>query len=304
MASLKLAPPNLKSIQPYLKIAEEHEKRDPAITYWCRLYAVQTGLKLNDKSPENSAFFIKLMDWLESVKKVKRDDETISNEVVAQAHIENYALKLFLWADNEDRSGRFNKNVVKAFYTAGFIYDIVNTFGEPSEEVLHHRKYAKWKSTYIHNCLKNGITPVPGPMALEGEKDEEEELANLLAESERKPMNNPLPQQPPAPYPAGGLFNLPQIPNSQFDAFNLPVPGAQAPPSTPNGSNQISPTTSSNNICPEQGNQGDAILRPEDYHKAQKYCKWAGSALQYEDAPTAIENLQKALRLLTTGQDS
>ncbi|PRD29965.1 UNVERIFIED_CONTAM: Vacuolar protein sorting-associated protein VTA1 [Trichonephila clavipes] len=74
-----------------------------------RFYAVQTGLKLNDKSPENSAFFIKLMDWLESVKKVKRDDETISNEVVAQAHIENYALKLFLWADNEDRSGRFNK---------------------------------------------------------------------------------------------------------------------------------------------------------------------------------------------------
>ena len=36
--------------------------------------------------------------------------------------------------------------------------------------MLHHRKYAKWKSTYIHNCLKNGITPVAGPLAMEEDK--------------------------------------------------------------------------------------------------------------------------------------
>ncbi|GIY71178.1 vacuolar protein sorting-associated protein VTA1 homolog [Caerostris extrusa] len=304
MANFKLAPAGLKAIQPYLKIAEEHEKRDPSITYWCRFYAVQSGLKIKDKSPENSVFFLKLMDWLESIKKLKHDDETISNEVVAQAHIENYALKLFLWADNEDRAGRFNKNVVKAFYTAGFIYDIVNTFGEPSDEVLHQGKYAKWKSTYIHNCLKNGITPIPGPQAMEGEKDElEEELANLVGPSANKSNYN-LPQQPQAPYPTGGLFNVSGTPS---ETFNLPVPGSHAPPSTPNGSNQLSPSTSAANICPvleQESNASDTFLKPEDYHKAQKYCKWAGSALQYEDAPTAIENLQKALKLLTTGQDS
>ncbi|KAF8787029.1 vacuolar protein sorting-associated protein VTA1 homolog [Argiope bruennichi] len=300
MANFKLAPPGLKAIQPYLKIAEEHEKRDPSITYWCRFYAVQNGLKINDKSPENTNFFIKLMDWLENEKKSRREDETISNEVVAQAHIENYALKLFLWADNEDRAGRFNKNVVKAFYTAGFIYDVVNTFGEPSEEVLHHRKYAKWKSTYIHNCLKNGETPIPGPMAMEGAEDEEDELTRLLSVSGNQPANNPPPPSQ-APYPTGGLFNMS---TSQPEAFNLPVPGAHAPPSTPNGTNQLSPSTSIANICPEQENKGGVRLTPEDFHKAQKYCKFAGSALTYEDAPTAIENLQKALRLLTTGQDS
>lgn len=37
--------------------------------------------------------------------------------------------------------------------------------------------------------------------------------------------------------------------------------------------------------------------------KAQKYCKWAGSALNYDDAKTAIENLEKALYLLKTGQE-
>lgn len=38
--------------------------------------------------------------------------------------------------------------------------------------------------------------------------------------------------------------------------------------------------------------------------KAQKYCKWASSALSYDDVKSAIDNLQKGLRLLQTGQDS
>ena len=37
------------------------------------------------------------------------DEEAIHNEVVGQAHVENYALKVFLFADNEDRAARFNK---------------------------------------------------------------------------------------------------------------------------------------------------------------------------------------------------
>jgi vacuolar protein sorting-associated protein VTA1 len=48
---------------------------------------------------------------------------------------------------------------------------------------------------------------------------------------------------------------------------------------------------------------GGVKLSPEQMTKAQKYCKWAGSALNYDDIPTAITNLQKALKLLQTGQD-
>ena len=51
-------------------------------------------------------------------------------------------------------------------------------------------------------------------------------------------------------------------------------------------------------------NTSGVLLEPMDYTKAQKYCKYASSALQYEDIPTAIDNLQKALRLLQTGKDS
>lgn len=55
---------------------------------------------------------------------------------------------------------------MKAFYTAGMIYDVLTTFGDLTDEAAQNRKYAKWKAAYIHNCLKNGETPVPGKLQL------------------------------------------------------------------------------------------------------------------------------------------
>ena len=58
----------------------------------------------------------------------------------AQAHVENYALKLFLWADTEDRASHFNKNVVRAFYTSGLLFDVLSVWGEQSEDILRQQK--------------------------------------------------------------------------------------------------------------------------------------------------------------------
>jgi len=48
-------------------------------------------------------------------KKQLQDVEAVQNEIVGQAHLENYALKLFLFADNEDRAARFGKYVAFNF---------------------------------------------------------------------------------------------------------------------------------------------------------------------------------------------
>ena len=63
-------PTSLKPIGHYFKTANEHETRDPVITYWCRLTALQNGLKLDKKSKEALAVLIPLMDWLEKVKEL------------------------------------------------------------------------------------------------------------------------------------------------------------------------------------------------------------------------------------------
>lgn len=60
---------------------------------------------------------------------------------------------------------------MKAFYTAGVIYDVLLVFGELSEEATGQRKYSKFKAAYIHNCLKTGETPIPGPIDEDGNAD-------------------------------------------------------------------------------------------------------------------------------------
>ncbi|XP_063699970.1 vacuolar protein sorting-associated protein VTA1 homolog [Culicoides brevitarsis] len=295
-------PASLKPISHYLILAAEHDKRDPVVAYWTRLYALQIGLKLSKKENDEQMFLISIMDQLEAFKKENRDNEAITNEVVAQAHLENYALKLFQYADRNDREANFNKNVVKAYFTAGRLYDVLETFGELSTEVTQNRKYAKWKATYIHNCLKNGETPIPGPMAGEGD-DEFAELmgggaaGNPSLPTPATPTDNPGPSIgfQPAPANTDGLVD-------QFDPLTIRAPSPpKDPEKSPGGFKAYVPDTPTQ--CEAFEETTAAGLGPELMAKAQKYCKWAGSALNYDDVPTAIENLQKALRLLQTGQD-
>lgn len=45
----------------------------------------------------------------------------------------------------------------------------------------------------------------------------------------------------------------------------------------------------------------DTIVYPHELmQKAQKFCKFASSALQYDDVDTAITNLEQCLALLKT----
>ena len=65
---------------------------------------------------EALALLLPLMDWLEHRKSELASNEAVSSEVVASAHIENHAMKLFLWADKEDREARFNKESVPPIF--------------------------------------------------------------------------------------------------------------------------------------------------------------------------------------------
>ncbi|XP_062857279.1 vacuolar protein sorting-associated protein VTA1 homolog isoform X2 [Trichomycterus rosablanca] len=276
-------PPQLKLIQHHLRTAQEHENRDPVVAYYCRLYAMQTGMKLDSKTPECRKFLVKLMDQLEMMKKELSTNESISQEIVGNAHIENYALKMFLYADNEDRAGRFHKNMIKSFYTASLLLDVLSVFGELSEENIQHRKYSRWKATYIHNCLKNGETPQAGPIGMEGEAYDDE----FGAEGGGPSPASFDPVHPQPSFSVGPADQGPAVSPPNYNNIQIP-PGSHAPANTPADLPRPS---------------GSVHLTPEDFTRAQKYCKYAGSALQYEDVATAVQNLQKALKLLTTGKE-
>jgi hypothetical protein len=47
------------------------------LAYWARVYSLQAGIK-SAKQPDEKAFLLKIMDWLESVKKANKENELIS----------------------------------------------------------------------------------------------------------------------------------------------------------------------------------------------------------------------------------
>lgn len=278
-------PPNLKALNTFMKIASDLEKTDPVIGYWCRFYSVQNGLKIDSKSKESVVFLTGVMGWLEKEKKLKHDNEAITNEMVGQAHVENFAYNMFNRADTDDREGRASKNTPRIFLIASNLFEVLSVFGEVSEEITQRIKYAKWKAIYISRCLKNGETPVPGPVAGTDAED-------------------------------FGFFNQPNIPSAGH--YNIDMDTNAGEQSTfhssePQPHNPSVPSSATQNIADNTYTSGgiqSAItamngmsLNSEDLVKAQKYCKFAGSALQYEDIPTAINNLQKALSLLTSGKE-
>lgn len=133
MSNFPECPVSLKGIAHYLKTAVEHDARDLVVAYYCRLYALQLGLKLSSQQPDETQMLMgksmtlnfshwrsikripnilpsisALMDWLEATKK-SSDNESITHEVAGQAYLENYALKLFTYADKQDREANFGK---------------------------------------------------------------------------------------------------------------------------------------------------------------------------------------------------
>jgi hypothetical protein len=70
---------------------------------------VQRSLSIDKSTPSAKSFIIQLLEELEKKKSALKDNEAITNETVACAHIENYVIKLFHYADDADRSGVFNK---------------------------------------------------------------------------------------------------------------------------------------------------------------------------------------------------
>lgn len=298
-------PQTLRSLAHHVRTAAELDKRDPVTAYYCRVFVMQTAMKIDSRSPESRKFLGGLMDNLEKAKKELADREEVHDEVVGQCHVENYALQIFIYADNEDRAGRATRAVVRAFYTASLLFDVLSLFGELSDELMEKQRYARWKATYIHTCLKNGETPIPGPLAEhKGDSNPAPSIGFFGSDTH--------PQTPGSHLADGNIADFPPPqPSSSSDAFPHPSssstthqPDIAAPQASP-----TAPTPSIHNSLAPSGataavqSSTTVSLTQENKNRAQRLAKFAVSAIEYDDMITAQDNLQRALRLLTTGQE-
>lgn len=282
-------PTSLKPIAHYIKIANENSNRDHVVYYWCLFYAAQNAMQLDKSSPEALHFLTGLLGTLESIKKQLVGTEAITNEVVAQAHLENYALKLFNFADAKEKAGQVDKSVVHAFYTAGHVMDVLSLFGEVDEPFLSSKKYAKWKSTQIFSCLKDGKPYVASSQQSE---DSPANVCPMVGAEQR--------HSDAGSTPSTLGFMDPKVLHGDGGAFNTYSSSAVCP-SQPYSSSLGSTSTSlpeMNGLNFDSSKNDERKPSVEAFNEARKFTKYALSAMDYEDTRAVVDNLRKALALM------
>ncbi|KRY61947.1 Vacuolar protein sorting-associated protein VTA1 -like protein, partial [Trichinella pseudospiralis] len=68
-------PDILKSLKPFLKIAEDMSECDVAVEYWCLYYVLREALRLDRSSPECQSFTIYLLSYLNKLENENKVDE-------------------------------------------------------------------------------------------------------------------------------------------------------------------------------------------------------------------------------------
>ncbi|XP_043691403.1 protein HOMOLOG OF MAMMALIAN LYST-INTERACTING PROTEIN 5 [Telopea speciosissima] len=148
-----------KLLLPYLQRADELQKHEPLVAYYCRLYAMERGLKIpqKERTKTTNAILVSLMNQLEKDKKSLKlgPDDNL--------YVEGFASNVFAKADKQDRAGRADLNTAKTFYAASIFFEILNQFGELQPDLEQKQKYAAWKAVDIRKALKEGRKPEPGP---------------------------------------------------------------------------------------------------------------------------------------------
>lgn len=126
LLGLPPVPQELKAIVPFLQRADELKRQDPIISYWCKLpslqslnsvthlfglclgtyYAAQVGISIKARDNLSRDFLFHLLGVLEKMKADIGPHDAVDIEGVSFAYVENFALKVFVNADNEDRNNR------------------------------------------------------------------------------------------------------------------------------------------------------------------------------------------------------
>ncbi|KAG8967362.1 hypothetical protein FRC03_010107 [Tulasnella sp. 419] len=235
-------PPELKPLTPFLQRAQELKVKDPTMSYWCSYYAVQQGVHLKPRDKNSRNYLVKLMAPLEAVREDRGSNVVLDNDA-ACVYIEDFALRVFDAADNEDRRDAASRGTAKKFLAAANFLELLRVFEEngplgassskdPATKSAYsqHRekiRYAKWKAADIAKAFREGRKPSPGPAHVPHTIGFTSPPLDLTSGA-TSPNGLPLePSYQRAPSPKGTLSTPTTVNNSMPGSKAVsPVPGA------------------------------------------------------------------------------
>ena len=213
------------------------------------------------------------------------------------------------------------RKTARLFLVASHFLEVIRAFGETSEDIEERIKYAKWKASDIVKAFNEGRQPVPGPPSIQAEGPSEQPPAYPPAEpaADRRTSDtgrnlpsmggsyHPSPSSdrdhalpPPAPFsppPPTAFHPVPTPPQDPPPASYKPIsPPAPYKPTSPPAPPQQHYT------APPQQHYTPPVTSTASYDQAEKHCRYATSAIQFEDVPTAIKELEAAIAVLRATQ--
>ncbi|KAH3762399.1 vacuolar protein sorting-associated protein VTA1 [Pelomyxa schiedti] len=293
-------PAQLQAVAPVLKRANVLATRDPVLAYYCMVYVLQLGIE-KTSGARDEASQKTLLSWMVSVEQQKAQlESTLTQEGMGKEYVEQFALNVFQMADEEDRAGNATMRTAENFSSASYFLEVLSQFGPLSDDIVERVKYARWKAADIAKAIKMGLRPTPGPPggdeSMQGLPDESSTQQPVFLPVTPPQVNFfPDQMQPPAQStiipPSQGTFMNPSMPPKPTQPTSQPTskPPTRTQPTKAPVTTTPAPVTPMVHYNPSM----------EDVEKAQKMCRHAASALDYEDVNNAVTNLVNALQLLT-----
>lgn len=263
----------VKKFKPFLQRADELEGHQPVVAYYCRVYAAEGLMKAKQAGSTAPGLVETLLAALDGAEKVKKGGIDLES---GPQKFEEFSLLVFKAADDADRAGNADNSLAMRFYAASLFLEANEQFhnGELPPDLVEKRKYARYKTAYIRDCIKKGIKPEPGPPG--GDPGKEETAAPAAQDSGQAPLQPPSVVMPgPDQSRSGGYASGPSAFVSQPSAVPAaPAAAAASPPTQHTGPPR------------------------KRMMEAKKKAEHAASALEFDDVPTARVLLQEALQLL------
>ncbi|KAI9595616.1 Vta1 like-domain-containing protein [Syncephalis fuscata] len=329
MSSLSI-PTDLKLIAPFLIKGNEMQAHDPAIAYFCNVYAAQLAVEKGVTTADSRAFLMDLMGRLEQEKAGLAGHEALENKIVSKAYVEQFALNIFKRADDEDRAGKAGINTARSYQAAAIFLETCTTFGDLDDDISQKIKYAKWRALEILKAVKSG-QPVKPPVTLDEINDDIQSdsitvtpltpaagITTTTSNSEQEGWQGSytIDTESTTIGITSDLSDTTSIhatspvdPSTEWTTsptLSMPTTSSSINTTTTTTTSQSSianvaiTTMASTTTIPAQVVSNTVNVVPD--HKVitatQKHAKFAVSALQYEDISTAVTHLQQALALL------
>lgn len=174
--------------------AREVESEQPIVAYYCSYYSLTKAINLRDNSDERANRFVTgLLEKCETMKKQIPPDNGTHRGIV-----EEFALRVFDHADDEDRADQATKATARSFYAAMCFLEVCTVFAPLTEDLTERLNYARWKAADITKALREGRRPIPGaPGEAEARAKEEAQRQSEQAEAAPPESNATVPPAPP-----------------------------------------------------------------------------------------------------------